>query len=79
VRPAGVAEAPPALDHDTGLGERVEDLAIEKLVTEAGIEALDVAVLPWALRLDVCRSGANGGNPLLNRLHNTLRATASSE
>jgi hypothetical protein len=34
---AAVAEASPALDHDAGCSEGIEDLAIEKLITEAGI------------------------------------------
>jgi hypothetical protein len=47
--------APPAFDHNLSLLERVEDLAIEKLVSELGIEALAIAVLPWTSRLDVSR------------------------
>src|SRR5437773_6571334 len=36
----------PTLDDDLGLVQRVEDFAIEKLVAQARIEALDEAVLP---------------------------------
>src|SRR5215218_7498328 len=36
----------PALDDDLGLLERGDDLAVEQLVPELGVEALDVAVLP---------------------------------
>ena len=75
----GVVEAPPALDHDAGLSKSVEDLAIEKLVTEAGVEALDVSILPWAPRLDVGSLGTNGGDPVLNRLRNELRTIAPTE
>ncbi len=74
--PARVVEAPPALDHNAGLGERVEDLAIEKLVTEVGVEAFDTAILSLAPRLDVGGPGANGGDPILNHLCNKLRAVA---
>ena len=76
--PTGVVEPPPALDHDAGLGEGVEYLAIEKLVTEAGVEAFDVAILPRAPRLDVGGPGSNGGDPVLNRLRNELRAIIGS-
>ena len=41
------------LDHDLRLLERVEDLAVEQLVSELAVEALDVAVLPGTARLDV--------------------------
>jgi hypothetical protein len=40
---------PPAFHDDARLGERVEDLAVE-LVAQPRIEALDVAILPWAAR-----------------------------
>jgi len=43
---------PPALGEDSDLGQRVEDLAIEKLVPEPGVEGLDVAVSPGTARLD---------------------------
>jgi hypothetical protein len=74
-----IVEAPPALHDDAGFGEGVEDLAIEKLITEAGIEALDVAILPRAPRLDVCGPGTNGGDPVPNRLRNELGPVAPSE
>src|SRR3954467_4662591 len=37
---------------------RIEDLAVEQLVAQPGVEALDVAVLPGAAGLDVGRLGA---------------------
>ncbi len=48
---------PPILNDDAGLLQRVKDLAVEKLVAQAGIEALDVAVLPRTARRDVGRLG----------------------
>lgn len=33
------------LHDDSGFGERMEDLAIEQCVAQAGVEALDIAVL----------------------------------
>src|SRR5919199_6471483 len=43
-----VVVPPPALDHDLGLAQRVEDLAVEQLVAQPRVEALNVAVLPRA-------------------------------
>jgi hypothetical protein len=45
--------APPTLDDDSGLWERVEDFAVEQLVAKARVETLDVAVLPRTAPLDV--------------------------
>jgi len=43
----------PAFDHYPCLLQAVEDLAVEQLVPERAVEALAVAVLPKASRLDV--------------------------
>jgi hypothetical protein len=48
--PHRIVMAAPALDHDLRLAERVEDFSIQQLVSESGIEALDVAVLPRRAR-----------------------------
>ena len=44
--PDRVVMTTPALDDDLGLAERVEDLSVEQLVPEAGVEAFDKAILP---------------------------------
>ena len=54
-----VVGAPPALDDDLRLAQAVEDLAVEQLVAEPGVEALDEAVLPRAAWRDV---GGLGGS-----------------
>ena len=74
MRTERVVEAPPAFDDDASLSERVEDLTIEQFVTEAGIEALDVSILPRASRLDVGGLCTDSCDPVLNRLRNKLRA-----
>src|SRR5438046_126468 len=51
--PDRVVVASPALDDDLGLVQSVEDLAVEQLIAKAGVETLDVAVLPRATPLDV--------------------------
>jgi hypothetical protein len=38
--------APPAFDDDLSFSEGIEDLAVEQLIAQARVEALDVAVLP---------------------------------
>lgn len=37
---------PPVFDHDLGFGEVKELLDVEQFVSDAGVEALDVRVLP---------------------------------
>ena len=46
MRPDGVVVISPLLDQDLRLPEGIEDLSVEQLVAEAGIEAFDVTVLP---------------------------------
>ena len=70
----GVVVAPPALDDDLRFSEAVEDLPVEQLVSEFGVEALAVAVLPRTARLDVSGSRPHGGDPLPHRLGDELRA-----
>ena len=57
--------ASPALDDDLGLAQSVENLAVEQLIAKAGIEALDVAVLPGAAPLDVGGLGTGNRDPVL--------------
>src|SRR4028118_1029934 len=66
MRPDGVVVSSPAFDDDLRLLEGVEDLAIEKLVTQAGVEALDKAVLPWTASLDVSGPCTHGCDPVLH-------------
>ena len=47
--------------------------AVEQLVPELGVEALAIAVLLWASRLDVGRAGADRVDPFPNRLGDELR------
>ena len=79
MRPDGVVVTTPALDDDLRFAQRVEDLAIEQLVAQPGIEALDEAVLPRAARCDVGGLCADGGDPLLHRLGDELRAIVGAD
>jgi hypothetical protein len=69
----------PAFDDDPGLGECVEDLAIEEFVTQSRIEAFDEAVLPWASGLDIGGPCADRGDPFLHGPGDELRAIARQE
>ncbi len=69
----GVVVAPSCLDDDLGLGEAVEDLAVEQFVTKLRVEALAVA-LSMASRLDERGLGAGSRNPLPHCLGDELRA-----
>lgn len=66
--------APPSLDQDLGLSQRIEDLAVQKLVPEAGIEAFAIAVLPWRSWCDEGRLGAYRANPGAHLLGDKFRA-----
>ena len=46
------------------LGERAEELGVEYLVAEAGVERLDPGVLPGRVRLDVGGAGAGDEAPV---------------
>lgn len=50
IRPTCFVKAPLIFYDDVGLCEHVEALPIEKLVLNASIEALDVAILLMAVR-----------------------------
>src|SRR3954468_5839 len=69
----------PALDHDLGLAQAVEDLAVEQLVAEPGVEALDEAVLPGAARGDVGGLGTHRRDPCLDRLGHELRSVVGAD
>ena len=63
MRPDRIVMAPPAFDDDLSFVEGVEDLAIEQLIAQARVEALDVGVLPRTALLDVGSLGADSGDP----------------
>ena len=55
---------PPSLGKNFGLQQRIEDLPIQKLVSQFSVEGLDVAVFPWAARLDEQRLHTDPAQPL---------------
>ena len=69
----------PTLDDDLGLAQSVEDLAVEQLIAKAGVEALDVAVLPRTASLDVGGLGTDSRDPFLHRLGDELRSVVGPD
>src|SRR6187402_3072623 len=76
--PDGIVMTAPALDDNLRLAESVEDLAVEQLVPEPGIEALDIAILPRAAWSDVGGLGSDRRDPLLDGLGDELRAVVGA-
>src|SRR4029077_14811073 len=79
MRPDRTVMAPPAFDDDLSFSEGVEDLAIEQLIAKAGVEALDVAVLPRTASLDVSGLGADSCDPFLHGLGDELRSVVRAD
>ena len=71
--------SPPGFDQDPGLGERVEDFAVEQFIAKRSVEALAIAILPWRSGRDVKRLHADLGEPLLHCDRDKLRAIAHWE
>ena len=69
----------PPLNQSPGFFEGIEDLPVEKLVTEGPIEALDVSVLPGATRFDEKRVDFNAGEPLADNLRSKLGAIVGAD
>src|SRR5262245_44364601 len=70
---------PPTLDDDLGLAQSGEDFAVEQLVAQASVEALDVAVLPGAASLDVGGLGTDNRDPFLHCLGEELRSVVGPD
>jgi hypothetical protein len=50
--PDGIEMLAPLLDQHLGFLERVEHLAVQQLIAELAVEALDIAILPRAAGLN---------------------------
>jgi len=75
----GVVVVDPAGEHDPGLGERVELLAVEELAASASVERLDEAVLPRRARVDVQGLNAAQGETVAHDPRDELRAVVRSD
>lgn len=70
--------APPAGD-DPHLLKAVEDFAVEQFISQTGIEAFDIAVLPWAAGLDIEGNDAKPAESLAHRISDELGAVIGSD
>ena len=69
----------PLLNDDPGFIEAVEDLSVQELIAEPGIEALAVSVLPRRPRFDVGGLGTDSLDPLPDRIRDELRSVIRSD
>ena len=64
MRPDRVVVPPPALNDDLCFLQRIEDFAIQKLISKLRVEALTIAILPRAAGHDVGGLGPCGREPV---------------
>ena len=74
-----VVMAPPRFDENLGFLERIEYLSVQELVTQSGIEALDVTILPGRARLDESGLSSDCGDPPAHGLGSELRAVVGAD
>src|SRR6187549_318226 len=79
MRPDSVVVASPALDDDLRFTQRIEDLAIEEFIAQAGIEAFDEAVLPGTARCNIGGPCADGSDPVLHGLGDELGSIVGTD
>ena len=70
----GVVVFPPLFNQDLRLSQAVEDLTVQQLVPESGIEAFTVSILPRRTRFDVGGLCADLCNPISDGPSNELWA-----
>jgi len=73
-----VVIAPPAGDA-ADLLKAVEDLAVEQFITQTGIEALDITILPGAAGLDIQGGDAETPKPFAHRMRDELGAVVGPD
>ena len=56
-----------------------EDLTVKQFISELTIEAFDIAILPWAARLDQQRLHAQPGEPGSHRPGHELRSVVRAD
>lgn len=78
MRPLVVVEVTPALDDDLRFARILEPLAVEALVSQLAVEALDVAVLPRTARCDERRTDVLVSEPPHDRTGGKLGAVVAA-
>ena len=79
VGPEVIVFPSPVFEDDPGLRQCPELLPIQAFITEPGIEALDVSVLPWASRVDIEGLDAVISKPLAKLLFDELGAVIAAD
>src|SRR5215204_6143994 len=79
IGPDRIVMPSPAFDDDLSLLQGGEDLAIQQLVSEPGVERLHIPVLPRRAALDVRRLGPNRRDPRLHGLGHKLRSIVGAD
>ena len=69
----------PVFDHRPGPGKSPELFAIQALFPKAGVEALQVSILPWASRLDLESLDPLFGEPAAESALDELRAVIAAD
>ena len=64
----------PAFDEGFGFAEIIEDFTRQQLISELGVEALTVTILPWTCRRDIQRCDADVSEPFPQRDGDKLRS-----
>ena len=77
--PDRIVMTAPSLDENLSLVERRELLTFKQLVTELGVEALAIAILPWAARFNVERLHTDPTEPTAHVASDELRAVIGSD
>lgn len=70
---------PPILNDDLCFLQRVEDLAIQKFISQLRVEALTIAILPRAAGHDVVGLGPHGREPVTQVVCNKLWAVIRAD
>jgi hypothetical protein len=71
--------AAPSFDEHLSLVERRERLAFEQFISELGVEALAIAILPWRAWLDVERLHTDPTEAIAHVTSDELRAIVGSD
>lgn len=75
----GVEVFSPSFDDDMSLSQRVEQITVQQLVPESGVEAFRIAVLPRATRFDDCGLRTDSCDPISNCFRNELWVVVASD
>ncbi len=68
-----VVVAPLIFDHNLGLLQCVEYLAVEQFIAQLAVEALAIAILLRTARLNISGLGSDAGDPIPECLGDELR------